>query len=174
MRVSARKDVGMTANPQALMDEGAARILEGVEEHAAAWVLRAVTFILDAWGRLDTSEYVAAIAHARDAGAEGAERVVAELRAFFGTDVDDQRTTPLAIVRSLRIEATNVLKAAGVPAVERDRYEEQSFPDDIYGIVPKDLGELGDEDLGAALVAWGLGKSGVLRARRPPEQGVES
>ena len=85
-------------------------------------------------------------------------------RAFFATDVADQRTTPLAIVRSLRIEATNVLVAAGVPAVERDRYEEQSFPDDIYGIVPKDLGELGDEDLGAALVAWGLGKSGVLRA----------
>jgi hypothetical protein len=156
------------------MEEAAARILDGVEQHAAAWVLRAVTNILDAWGRLDTSAYVAAIAHARDEGNFAAERVTAELAVFFATDVDDQRTTPLAIVRSLRVEATNVLMAAGVPPVERDPYDERAFPDDIYGIVPKDLGELGDEDLGGALIAWGLGKSGVLRDRRNPDQGVES
>jgi hypothetical protein len=156
------------------MQEGAARILEGVEEHAAAWVVRAVTFILDAWGRLDTAAYVAAIAHARDAGTEAAQRVGTELRAFFATDVDEQRTTPLAIVRSLRVEATNVLQAAGVPPVERDAYDERAFPDDIYGIVPKDLAELDDQDLGAALIAWGLGKSGVLRDRKNPDQGLES
>src|SRR5262249_37415965 len=158
-----RHHVPMAPNSQALMEEGAARILEGVEQHAASWVLRAVTNILDAWGRLDTAAYVAAIAHARDAGIVAAERVAAELAAFFATDVGDQRTTPLAIVRSLRIEPTNVLVAAGVRPVERDPYDQRAFPDDIYGIVPKDLGELGDEELGAALIAWGLGKSGVLR-----------
>jgi len=164
----------MAPNSQALMEEGAARILEGVEQHAAGWLLRAVTHILDAWGRLDTAAYVAALAHARDAGLIAAERVTGELAAFFAADVEDQRTTPLAIVRSLRVEATSVLMAAGVPPVERDPYDERAFPDDIYGIVPKDLGELGDEDLGAALIAWGLGKSGVLRDRRNPDQGVES
>jgi hypothetical protein len=164
----------MAPNSQALMDDGAARIVEGVEQHAATWVVLAVTRILDAWGRLDTAAYVAAVAHAHDAGNDAAERVTHELRSFFATDVDAQRTTPLAIVRTLRIEATNVLMAAGVPAVERDPFDARAFPDDIYGIVPKDLGELGDEDLGAALIAWGLGKSGVLRDRRNPDQGVES
>jgi hypothetical protein len=33
---------------------------------------------------------------------------------------------------------------------------------------------LGDEDLGGALLAWGVGKARVLRDRKNPGAGVES
>jgi hypothetical protein len=33
----------------------------------------------------------------------------------------------------------------------------------MYGIVPLSIAELGDDELGGALLAWGLGKTGVLR-----------
>ena len=74
--------------------------------------------------------------------------------------------------RLSRSEATAVLADAGVPPVERDEYDERAFPDDLYGIVPKSLGDLGDPDLAPMLMAWGLGKSTVLRARVPrPDPG---
>ena len=100
-------------------------------------------------------------------------RTVAELRDLFATDVARQRTTPLAIVRSLRGEATGVLAAAGIPPVERDPFDTRSFPDDVYALVPQSLADLGDDDLAPMLMVWGIGKSKVLRARttgsEPPE-----
>jgi hypothetical protein len=80
----------------------------------------------------------------------------------------------LVIVRSLREEATQVLRAAGVPEVERDPYDARAFPDDVYGIVPKSIVELGDEDLGGALLAWGMGKARVLREQKFPGEGLET
>jgi hypothetical protein len=52
-----------------------------------------------------------------------------------------------------------------VPAVERDRYEARSFPDDDYALVPHSLSDLGDDDLGPMLMVWGVGKSKAIRAR---------
>ena len=105
----------------------------------------------------------------------GAARVEGELRALFALDPAAQRATPLEIIRSLRREAGEVLRAAGVPEVVRDPFETRAFPDDVYGIVLKTPAELGDDELGGALLAWGLGKAKVLRARvregasgRPP------
>jgi hypothetical protein len=149
---------------QQLLDEGAARLVDGVERLGAAWVVDAVTRIVEAWGRLDEPTRAHTLAAARAAGEEASARVVAELRALFATDVADQRVTPLEIIRSLRTEATAVLRDAGIPEVERDDFETRSFPDDVYGIVLKAPAELGDEDLGGALLAWGMGKANALRA----------
>ena len=150
------------------MRDGADAMLEGVARLAAAWVERAVTTVVDAWGRLDAAARAATEAEARVAGERAAARVAAELRVFFAQDPDDQRTTPLAIVRSLRTEATETLAAAGIPPVVRDPFETRAFPDDLYGIVPTAITDLGDQDLGGALLAWGLGKAQLLRARRNP------
>src|SRR4051812_6804409 len=125
------------------MAEGAQAIVDGVERLSADWVVGAVTKIVDAWGRLDGSARAAAIDEARAAGNRAATRVGAELRQLFGQDPSVQRATPLEIVRSLRREPTEVLAAAGVPEVERDRYDVRAFPDDIYGIVPKAITDLG-------------------------------
>jgi hypothetical protein len=149
----------------ALMQEAGAAILAGVDRLAARWVVDAVTRVLDAWGRLPPDRRSDVLAEARDAGDTGAGRVHDELETFFATDPVQQRTTPLEIVRSLRREATIVLHAAAIPGVERDAFEVRSFPDDEYGLVPRSLAELGDEDLAPMLMAWGLGKAKVLRAR---------
>jgi hypothetical protein len=55
--------------------------------------------------------------------------------------------------------------------VRRDRFDARAFADDIYGIVPKAITELGEQELGGALLAWGLGKARVGRDRRERDQG---
>ncbi len=153
------------------MAEAGARIVDGVERCAAGWIERTVVDLAEQWGQLTPTARDALAADARDAGERARARVTAELRAFFALDAAQQRTTPLAIVRTLRREATEVLQRAGVPPVERDPYEVRAFPDDIYGIVPHALAELGDDDLGPTLLVWGLGKSAVLRARSNRHEG---
>jgi hypothetical protein len=157
-------------DPETLMGEGAQAIVDGVERLGADWVVRVVTQVVDAWGRLDDGARAATIEQARTAGAQGAARVAGELRALFALPPAAQRATPLEIVRSLRWEATAVLAGAGIPEVERDAYEIRSFPDDVYGIVPKAVAELGDEDLGGALLAWGIGKARTIQNLPAPGQ----
>ena len=155
----------------ARMAEAGALISAGVERCAPGWTERVVSERTDQWGQLAAGQRDALRADAQQAGERAAARVAAELRVFFALDASQQRTTPLAIVRTLRVEATDVLTRAGVPPVARDPYEVRAFPDDIYGIVPHAIADLGDEDLGPALLAWGLGKAAVLRARSNRHEG---
>lgn len=152
----------------ALMREAGDAIVAGVERLAAAWVVAAVVRVLDAWGGLDAPARARAVAEAEEAGRVGAARVTGELRALLRRDPALQRETPLQVVRRLRHDVTAVLARAGVPEVERDEYERRSFPDDVYGVVPRSLADLGDDDLGPALLAWGAGKAIVVRARGGP------
>jgi hypothetical protein len=124
-----------------------------------------VTRLLDAWGRLDSAARAAAIATAEAGAGPAVATVAAALRDLFAADPAEQRTTPLQIVRGLVATPTAVLRAAGVPGVVRDAFEERAFPDDEYDLVPRTLGDLGDPDLGPLLLAWGLAKAAVLRAR---------
>jgi hypothetical protein len=124
-----------------------------------------VTRIVDAWGQLDVDQRAAAIAAATDASRPATERVVARLRELFARDPAEQRATPLQIVRTLVAAPTSVLRDAGVPGVVRDAFEERAFPEDEYDLAPRTLGDLGDPDLAPRLLAWGLAKAAVLRAR---------
>jgi hypothetical protein len=153
------------AEARALMVDGAARLIAGVHAGGRMWVEGAVARIVDAWGVLDEPARSEVSAAASAAGARAAARVEDELRVLFALDPGAQRATPLEVIRSLRREATEVLRAAGVPEVVRDEYEVRAFPDDVYGIVLRTPAELGDDELGGALLAWGLGKAKVLRAR---------
>lgn len=84
-------------------------------------------------------------------------------------DPAGQSATPLQVVRSLRREPTLVLRAAGMPPVERDAFDERTLPDDEFGLAPRTLGELGDPDLAPLHLAWGVGKATVIRARAATE-----
>src|SRR6476661_1379397 len=110
------------AGAEELMAQGAALLVDGVARLGAGWVVRAVAGLLDAWGGLDGPARAEAMAAAETAGAAAVDRVEAELRALFASDVAVQRATPLEIIRSLRREATAVLRAAGVPEVVRDPF----------------------------------------------------
>lgn len=140
-------------------------IVAGVEAWVPRWVRAQVTRLLDAWGRVTPDARVVAEERAAVAGAAAAQRVTAGLRELFATEPERQAVTPLEVVRSVYREPTEVLAAAGVPPVARDEFDERSWPDDIYGLVPRTLGDLGDPDLAPLHLAWGMAKATVLRVR---------
>jgi hypothetical protein len=149
----------------AMLADASAAITAGVAREVPAWVVRAVAGILDAWGRADASTRRRAVADARGAGDAAAARVGAELDELLAADPADQQSTPLEVVRTVYREPTAILRAAGVPAIVRDEFDERAWPDDVYGLVPRTLGDLGDEDLAPLLLVWGTAKATVLRAR---------
>jgi len=149
-----------------LLAEAGDAIVAGVERELPGWARRQVTRILDAWGRTEPEARARAERAAFDAGDAAAVRVVGELRILLATDPSAQTATPLEIVRSAYREPTAVLEAAGVPPVERDEFDERTWPDDRYGLVIATLGDLGDDDLAPLHFAWGMAKATVLRARR--------
>jgi hypothetical protein len=102
---------------------------------------------------------------ARAAGAVAGARVTARLQELFAADAAAQSSTPLEVVRTAYREPTELLERAGIPPVERDAFAERAWPDDRYGLVPQSLGDLGDPDLAPLLLAWGMAKAAVLRAR---------
>ncbi len=101
---------------------------------------------------------------AQIAGSQAAAAVAETLRAALAADVDEQRTTPLALVRPLVAFATAVLSHAGVPAVVRDEFQMRRFPDDDYGLTPASLAVLGDR-VGDLALAWGAAKALEHRRR---------
>jgi hypothetical protein len=149
-----------------LLREASAVIVAGVASELSGWVERSVTRILDAWGRTSPDAREQAERDALVAGRAATARVTAELEALLALDPEDQRSTPLELVRSAYREPTAVLAAAGVPPVERDDFAERAWPDDTYGLVVHGLGDLGDPELAPYQLAWGLAKAKVLRARR--------
>jgi hypothetical protein len=81
------------------------------------------------------------------------------VRELLAADIDEQRTTPLAILRGAALRyPTSVLHAAGVPPVVRDRAAEELFPDDLYDLVPASFADL-DPSLADAGLRWGAAKA---------------
>ena len=145
-----------------LSDAGDA-IVAGVQAALPGWVEGRVAFIANAWGRLDPVTRAALDARASAAGVVAAQRVANELRTFFATPVTEQRTTPLEIVRATTSDVSALLSDVGIPPVERDAFDERAFPDDLYGVTPASLSDLGDESLGPWQLAWGLAKARLLQ-----------
>jgi hypothetical protein len=160
---AARED---EARALARLDETGAAIVAGVERQVPGWARAQVERLLDAWGRAPADARMRAEAQSAEAGAAAARRIVAELRALFAVDPAQQRATPLEVVRTAYLEPTAVLAAAGVPPIVRDEFDERAWPDDVYGLVPRTLGDLGDPELAPLHLAWGMAKATVIRARR--------
>jgi hypothetical protein len=153
------------ARGEALLTASGEAIIAGVEANGATYVMRRANEVLDAWGRHDAAARADANEQLRDAAGRAVTRVVDELRATLRSDPARQRRTPLEIVRTLRREPSDVLAALGVPPVVRDTFEERSLPDDPYALAPRSFADLGDADLAAMQLTWGVGKATVLRAR---------
>ena len=154
------------ARALARLDETGAAIVAGVERQVPGWVRAQVERLLDAWGRAPAHARVRAEAKSPEAGSAAARRIVAELRALFAIDPAQQPATPLEVVRSAYREPTGVLAEAGVPPIVRDEFDERAWPDDVYGLVPRTLGDLGDPELAPLHLAWGMAKATVIRDRR--------
>lgn len=107
-------------------------------------------------------------ADARAAGLRCRTQLVVALRSLLETDVDAQRSNPLAVLRGAVPFATEVLVAAGVPAGPRDKDAERLFPDDPYDLTPGSFADI-DPSLHEPGLVWGAAKAHVVLARRRRE-----
>ncbi|MEJ5254555.1 MAG: hypothetical protein WHS89_04325 [Acidimicrobiales bacterium] len=158
-----------TTDDEARLAEIAAELAAAIDAALGPWVERSVRRVLDAW--VDrTGEPIAPeiLASAAEAGRRAREEIGPRVRELLLTDVDRQRTTPLAIIRGAVRYPTEVLRAAGIPPLVRDAVAERQFPDDDYDLVPASLGDV-DPTLHELGIAWGAAKAFVFKARRRAE-----
>ncbi len=147
------------------MDPYALALAEGIEAYLPGWVARSVTTVVTAWSGAPPSDETAAAAAA--AGRQAAAEVGSAVRTLLTADIDAQRTTPLALLRTAVRYPTAVLAAAGVPGVARDRFAEEAFPDDVYDLSPASFADI-DPALADPGLAWGASKAFAHRRRHQP------
>ncbi len=95
------------------------------------------------------------------------ERAVAELvdrlDNLLGTDVDEQRTTPLTLLRDAVRGPTQLLRELG--AVPPSSSDADRFPDDVYRLGPATWSDV-DPALHEPGLTWGAWKAMTVLARR--------
>ena len=138
----------------ALLAEQGRRLADAVAAALPRWVARTLRSRLPGVG----DDVVAAVA------AEAEADVVADLRALLARDVDEQRQSPLALVRRAGATVGGALDALGVPPPVRDDHQAALFPDDLHDVVPASFADL-SEEAGQAGIAWGAAKAFVHRRR---------
>ncbi len=95
-----------------------------------------------------------------------------QLGALLSTDVDQQRTNPLEVLRASTRFATVALRNAGVPAPARDEFQQRLDPDDEYLLGPMSWIDLGD-DVHEAGIEWGAWKAATVLTRRRAEGKID-
>jgi hypothetical protein len=141
-------------DPEGQLKDYAAALAAGVERALPVWVVRSIE-------RRSTD---VAPGEVNRAAAQAAAEVGGAVRRLLASDIDQQRTTPLALLRSAVRYPTEVLRQAGVPPVQRDRFAEEAFPDDVYDLTPATFADL-DPDLAEPGLAWGAAKAFVHKRR---------
>lgn len=147
----------------AVLDAHARDLLHALEAAVGPWVRRSVVARWEAWRGQPAPASVVASADAAASAAEA--EVLPALRALLATDVDEQWTNPLALVRRGVRHATAALEAEGVPEVVRDEHAERLFPDDRYDLVPGAFADL-DPSVHEPGLVWGAAKAHVILRRR--------
>lgn len=118
--------------------------------------------------RLPPNQYERWQGEVADAGIQAAEDLAGPLRTLLSQDIDQQRTTPLTIVRGGVAHAARVLTDAGVPHARRDADAVRLHPDDVYDLTPGGYLDLGQSVQDASLM-WGAAKAHVHIQRRKAE-----
>lgn len=158
-----------------LADLGA-RLCVAVVDAVPGWVVREVERVLDVWCATPSAvaDRVTATPTAVDrdalrietqeAGRRAGAFVARRLTDVLSADVDSQPSTPLEVVRHAVSYPSEVLARAGVPPVVRGRFEQERFPDDVYGLTPASLAAV-DPSLAELALAWGAAKAMAHRRR---------
>src|SRR5437763_7180631 len=139
------------------MEEQAAALADAVEAALPGWVERSVRRVLTAYRGYADAEVMESAARA---GGQAVAEVGPELRALLATDVDEQHSTPLTLLRAAVRYPTAVLRDAGVPPVARDEQQARLFPDDDYDLAPANFADV-DPALAEPGLAWGGAKAYV-------------
>ena len=145
------------------MQEHATALADAVEAAIPVWVERSVARRMADAGRSEPEVAAAAVAAAA-AGQRARQEVGPRVRELLDADIDEQRSTPLALLREAVRYPTEVLRAAGVEPVERDEIQERLFPDDVYDLAPATFADV-DPTLTEPGLAWGAAKAWNHRRR---------
>ena len=135
-------------------------LADAIVDVLPGWVERCVA------RRLDRPDPAVAEA-ARLAGRRAADEIGGEVRALLAADIDEQRTTPLALLRSAVRYPTEVLRGAGAPPVDRDPVQVRLLPDDPYDLSPASFADV-DPALAEPGMVWGAAKALAHRRRHAP------
>lgn len=155
-------DGGSSAEDEAAFLRFGAELAALVAEALPGWVERSVAAVLDEQGIEPTG---AIRAEAAAAGVAARDDVAPRLRALLATDLDEQATGPLALLREAVRYPTDVLVAAGAAPVARDEFDQRAFPGDLFALAPAAFGDL-DERLAEPGIRWGAAKAYLHLARR--------
>ena len=141
-------------------------LADAIVDALPGWVERSISdryraaFADDPPGVVVAAGRVAASAAVRD--------VEGPIRELLATDPDAQRANPLALLRQAVARPTQVLRAAGVPPIERDPHAQRLFPDDDYDLTPGAFADI-DPTLHEPGLVWGAAKAHVVLRRRRAE-----
>ena len=95
-------------------------------------------------------------------------QVLDRLGVLLATDVDEQRSNPLDILRDAVAGPTEVLLGAGARPVSRDTFSEERFPGDLFDLAPATWADV-DESMVEPGLTWGAWKAAVVLTRRRGE-----
>ena len=148
-----------TGNPPRTEDEAAlaergARLADAVAAALPGWVERSL--------RRRAPEVADEVVTAVTAEVEA--DVLPRLRELLALDVDEQRQSPLAVVRRAAATLGGALDGLGVAPAERDDHQRSLFPNDDHDLVPATFADLSDQ-AGRAGIEWGASKAFVHRRR---------
>lgn len=154
----------MSDDPEAALARYATVLADAVETALPGWVRAQVERVLADQSMAPRPEVVEAAAAA---GELARAEIGAAVRRLVSADVDDQHSTPLALLRRAVAYPTVVLRAAGAAPVTRDRFATRAFPDDDYDLTPASLADLDPSSraLAEAALEWGAAKAFVHRHR---------
>jgi hypothetical protein len=139
-----------------------AELADAICARLPTWVVSSVERVMTAWSGGVPPEVAES---AEEAAREALEDVGTAVRNLLAASLDEQRTTPLALLRQGVRYPTRVLQGAGVPPVVRDRFSEEAFPDDRYDLSPASLADF-SPDLADLGIKWGAAKAFEHRRRR--------
>ncbi len=137
----------------------AATLLASARRVVPGW-LRRVTVEAGVRGGVDSARIEP---HLDDMVDRAAADLLARLADLLGTDVDEQRTTPLTLLREAVAEPTRFLRELG--AVPPSSPDADRFPDDVYRIGPAAWSDV-DPSLHEPGLMWGAWKAMTILARR--------
>jgi hypothetical protein len=151
----------VTSVEEAHLAQAAERLVACIEASIAEWVERAVEEVVTvSGGEISPALREAAVA----AGREARRQIPRAVGEVVRRDPDEQRATPLQVLRGAARYPTDVLVSFAVPARRRDRDAEARFPADVYDLVPAAFADLGP-DVGEAGLVWGAARARVHQAR---------
>lgn len=151
-------------------ESATADLIGAIERVVESWLLRVAVDLYRAHQGVVGPEFLES---AMTAASEGGRWTVERLRSTLEVDVDAQRVNPLQVLREAVRFPSEALRAAGVPSIVRDEYDERINPDDIYGIGPAHWNDI-DESLTEPGIIWGAAKASTVLQRRRAEGKLDS